>query len=214
VEVKVLTIRPPWSDLIALGFKKVEFRTWKADYRGPLVIHAGLTVDKPAISFIAKMLSKPWSSNRYVGDEQRETMKRYLVHPRRGMALAIATLASIDKSEYHDKELGFAPEMWGWVLEGLKPLKREVPMTGQQGLFTVKGSILDQIQRAAFGESKDIKLNLTIQELNKGPLKAMGPSTTLAGASRKGTLEEAREQHTVDGEGRRYVQKGLFKVPE
>lgn len=212
--MKCLTIKPPWSDLIALGFKKVEFRTWKADYRGPLAIHAGQSVDKAAISYLTKRLDTPWKLNRHVGDEQMEAMKRYLVYPRRGIVLAVVDLVSIDKSEYHDKELGFDVELWGWVLDDVKVLKREVPMKGQLGLFTVKKNIEDQIRRAMEGSSKDIKLDLKIQEMNKGPLKAMGPSTTLAEASKKGTLEEAREQHTVDGEGRRYVQRGLFKVPE
>lgn len=212
--MKCLTIRPPWSDLIVLGFKRVEFRTWKVDYRGPVAIHAGMSVDKAAILYLTKRLDMPWKLNRHVGDEQLETMKRYLVYPRRGVVLAVANLVSIDKSEYHDKELGFSVDEWGWVLDDVKALKREVPLKGQLGLFSVKGSIEDQIRRAMEGNLKDIKLDLKIQEQDKGPLKATGPSTTLAGASKKGTLEEAREQHTVDGEGRRYVQRGLFKVPE
>ena len=38
--VKVLTIRQPWAWLIVSGYKDIENRTWKTNYRGPLLIHA------------------------------------------------------------------------------------------------------------------------------------------------------------------------------
>lgn len=211
--MKCLTIKPPWSDLIVLGFKRVEFRSWKADYRGPLVIHAGLSVDKSVISHLQRMLDRPWTMNRHVEDEQRERMKQYLAYPRRGVALAVASLVSIDKSEYHDKELGFSPESWGWVLEDIRPLTREVPMKGMLGLFSVSGSIEDQIQRAMAGISKDIKLDLRIQEMNRTPERAVEPPQTVAMPTRQERQRDAQGTVTTDSEGRRYVQRGLFKVP-
>ncbi len=47
--MKVLTIKQPFASLIAEGYKEYEFRTWKTKYRGPLLIHAGLGVDKKAM---------------------------------------------------------------------------------------------------------------------------------------------------------------------
>ncbi len=47
--MKVLTIKQPFASLIAEGYKEYEFRTWKTKYRGPLLIHAGLGVDKEAM---------------------------------------------------------------------------------------------------------------------------------------------------------------------
>lgn len=44
--MKVITIRQPWATLIAKGYKKYEFRTWKTNYRGKLLIHAGKGIDK------------------------------------------------------------------------------------------------------------------------------------------------------------------------
>lgn len=44
--MKVITIKEPWASLIASGYKKYEFRTWKTNYRGELYIHAGLGNDK------------------------------------------------------------------------------------------------------------------------------------------------------------------------
>lgn len=44
--MKALTIKEPWASLIINGYKKYEFRSWKTNYRGKLLIHAGLTLDK------------------------------------------------------------------------------------------------------------------------------------------------------------------------
>lgn len=44
--MKVLTIREPWATLIIEGYKSYEFRSWKTKYRGKVLIHAGLSLDK------------------------------------------------------------------------------------------------------------------------------------------------------------------------
>lgn len=47
--MKTLTLKQPWATVIASGIKKYEFRSWKTTYRGPLLIHAGIGVDKEAM---------------------------------------------------------------------------------------------------------------------------------------------------------------------
>ena len=44
--MKVLTIREPWASLIVNEYKKYEFRSWKTNYRGKILIHAGLNLEK------------------------------------------------------------------------------------------------------------------------------------------------------------------------
>jgi len=46
--MKVLTMIQPWATFLVLRVTQHETRTWKTGYRGPLAIHAGLTVDKAA----------------------------------------------------------------------------------------------------------------------------------------------------------------------
>ncbi len=41
--MKALTIKEPWASLIVQGFKRYEFRSWKTNYRGKVLIHAGLS---------------------------------------------------------------------------------------------------------------------------------------------------------------------------
>ena len=47
--MKVLTIKQPWATLIAEGLKEYEFRSWKTNYRGDILIHAGAGIDKDAM---------------------------------------------------------------------------------------------------------------------------------------------------------------------
>lgn len=48
--MKTLTIKQPWATLIKEGLKEYEFRSWKTNYRGPILIHAGMGVDKEAMT--------------------------------------------------------------------------------------------------------------------------------------------------------------------
>lgn len=58
--MKVITIKQPFASLIAEGYKKYEFRTWKTKYRGDILIHAGKGIDKAAMKkFEAFNLSYP-----------------------------------------------------------------------------------------------------------------------------------------------------------
>lgn len=47
--MKTLTINQPFATLIVEGLKEYEFRTWKTNYRGEILIHAGKSVDKKAM---------------------------------------------------------------------------------------------------------------------------------------------------------------------
>lgn len=48
--MKVLTIKNPWATLIVYGLKTYEFRSWKTNYRGKILIHAGMNPDKNEIA--------------------------------------------------------------------------------------------------------------------------------------------------------------------
>lgn len=44
--MKALTIKQPWASLIVDGYKCYEFRSWKTNYRGKILIHAGKNLEK------------------------------------------------------------------------------------------------------------------------------------------------------------------------
>ena len=68
-DARALTIRQPWASLIALGVKTIETRGWRTDYRGPLVIHAGLTYE-------------PWNVDG--GDDEWKSGSQVLIEPKTG----------------------------------------------------------------------------------------------------------------------------------
>ena len=41
--MKCITVRQPWAWAIVEGLKRIENRTWTTRYRGPLLIHAGVS---------------------------------------------------------------------------------------------------------------------------------------------------------------------------
>ena len=43
--MKAISIRQPWAWLIVNGYKDIENRTWKTNYRGKLLIHASGKLD-------------------------------------------------------------------------------------------------------------------------------------------------------------------------
>lgn len=47
--MKVITLKQPWATLVAEGIKKYEFRSWKYNYRGEILIHAGAGIDSDAM---------------------------------------------------------------------------------------------------------------------------------------------------------------------
>ena len=47
--MKVVTVKQPWATLISEGIEEYEFRSWKTNYRGKLLIHAGAGIDREAM---------------------------------------------------------------------------------------------------------------------------------------------------------------------
>ena len=53
--MKVISIRQPWASLIVEGYKEFEFRNWKTKYRGEILIHASLAVEKDNMKAFSKL---------------------------------------------------------------------------------------------------------------------------------------------------------------
>lgn len=65
--MKVLTIRQPWATLIMQQDKRFEFRSWKTEYRGELLIHAGKMMDKEAVERLRKYLPQELPVGKILG---------------------------------------------------------------------------------------------------------------------------------------------------
>jgi hypothetical protein len=43
--MKALTVKQPWASLVVEGIKDIENRTWKTNFKGRVLIHAGIRPD-------------------------------------------------------------------------------------------------------------------------------------------------------------------------
>lgn len=118
-----LTIKQPWAQLIMLGVKDIENRTWVPDhdYRGPIFVHAGMK----------------WDSDPWPDDPALEAFGLTHFTPEkltRGAILGTVEIVDVitdSKSPWADHH----PLMWHWVLSDPKPLPAPIPWRGQLGLW-------------------------------------------------------------------------------
>jgi hypothetical protein len=115
--VKALSIRQPWAWLIVTGHKDIENRSWRTNYRGPLLIHAGRAIDPSSLGHIER---------RY---GLRIPAKKLL----RGGIIGVVELVDVVR-EYRGP--WFDREGFGWVLTNPHPLDF-IEMAGRLGLFDI-----------------------------------------------------------------------------
>ena len=108
--MKVLTIKEPWASLIIAGYKKYEFRSWKTNYRGKILIHAGLTIEKD-------MLKK---------------FKSYNLNCQPGYIILNEELINIDPVVYGRNNHVCT---YAWKLENVIKYKKPIPIKGKLGLW-------------------------------------------------------------------------------
>ena len=120
--MKALTICQPYAEMILLGEKRVENRTWSTRFRGRFAIHAGK--------------SREWMDP----DDERP----YVF----GAVVAFATLLAVehvDDIEAGGLDLRFpwlrehshCHGPFCWVLGDVQRITQPVPMKGAQGLWTI-----------------------------------------------------------------------------
>lgn len=125
--MKALTIRQPWADAIAHQTKRVENRTWKTNYRGPVLIHAAAARDPKAVVY----------------------------GPRPDIRSAI--IATADIVDCHYSEDGQCCGPWGqenvyhWTLNNVTTLDEAIPCTGRLGLWTPGDGILSAATKQTSG---------------------------------------------------------------
>lgn len=64
--MKALSIKEPYASLIAYGYKRIETRSYKTNYRGELYIHASLTNFNGDLSNTYKYINKDKYNNGYI----------------------------------------------------------------------------------------------------------------------------------------------------
>lgn len=140
--MKAITVLQPWAWLLATGKKRCETRSWKTNYRGEILIHAG----KQNLTLCMK----------------RETIFEARYMKQTGVFdIDLATGAIIGKAdlvncvrideaihrlvrEQHIEEDAFgnfSPGRYAWVMENPVLFDTPIPARGRQGLWNWEGEI-------------------------------------------------------------------------
>lgn len=128
--MKALTIKQPWASLIIEGYKKYEFRSWKTNYRGKILIHAGLSLEK----------------------DVQERFKDYNLDYKLGYIIGeveIVDCILVDK-DFNQSLRNIDPIVYGrsnhvenyaWKLENIKKYDNPIPCKGKLSLWDYDGEL-------------------------------------------------------------------------
>ena len=119
--MKTLTIKEPWASLIVQGFKKYEFRSWKTNYRGKILIHAGLSkenIDK------FKDYNLDISSGEIIGEA-------YITNCILVDESVDKKLRKLDKTVYENNHIG----LYAFKLDNIKKYDKKIKTKGKLGLW-------------------------------------------------------------------------------
>lgn len=126
--MKVLTIKQPWASLIANKYKSYEFRSWKTNYRGKILIHAGKSLEKDMLKRFDK-----YNLDIELGAIIAEA---YLTDCILVTKEFQDNLRKIDETVYaknnHEK-------MYAWKLENIKKYKEPIYVNEKLGLWNYEG---------------------------------------------------------------------------
>ena len=125
--MKVLTIREPWASLIINDYKKYEFRSWKTNYRGKILIHTSQNIEKEMLSRF-----KDYNLNCIGGSiiGEAELTDCILVDENFNQ-----NLRKIDNIVYGRSN---HVEKYAWKLENVKKYDEPIPMKGKLGLWNIE----------------------------------------------------------------------------
>ena len=129
--MKILTVCQPYASLIISGQKRIENRTWRTNYRGPLAIHAGAS----------KKILWTWHCGEDVS----------LPYPMPFSAI-LGVVDLIDCVTFSQAYAKY-PQLCGvhhegplcWILSNPRRLDAPIDCTGAQGLRTVPPNLAAEI---------------------------------------------------------------------
>lgn len=123
--MKVLTIRQPWASLIIDGYKRFEFRSWKTNYRGELLIHAGQGIDKDAMKRLKEYIPKDMPLGKIIGKVNLvdciKTTPEFFEERQK------------ENSEVYSKSI--FKEEYAWQMELIEKFDNPVAIKGKLGLW-------------------------------------------------------------------------------
>lgn len=139
--MKAISLWQPWASAIALGVKRIETRSRKTNYRGPIAIHAALRHKLEQIEAFDELLEH--DRIRFAFEDSLDLSFHTLP-----FGCVVATAEIVDCRPVGDLKLELLTEeeialgdytagRYGWVLANVKRLGKPIPARGWQGFFEV-----------------------------------------------------------------------------
>lgn len=136
--MKTLSLLEPWASLIACGAKRIETRSWKHPYRGPLLIHASKGCK-------AENMNLAWQEPFFSALKGIHIIKDGKTALQYSPGCIIATCNLVDCIEmtpeniaevgYLEKEFGiYEPGRYMWILEDVRRID-PIPAKGRLMLW-------------------------------------------------------------------------------
>lgn len=124
--MRVITLKQPWATLVAEGLKKYEFRSWKLNYRGEILIHAGKGVDEDAMKKF-EHLNLKYPQSKIVAKVK--------------ILDCIELNDKINKQIIEENELVYGHKYnrtgYAWKLELIEKINNSKEISGKQGIWNI-----------------------------------------------------------------------------
>jgi hypothetical protein len=124
--MKCLSIKQPYADLVTSGRKTIELRTWNTKFRGEFLVHASKKIDKEACKQ-NKIDPASLTSGAIVGQANLYDVKFY---KNRNMFVQ-------DKKK-HLAESKYSDHKYGFLIKNATKFRRPLLMAGKLGFFNVE----------------------------------------------------------------------------
>lgn len=123
--MKVLTLKQPWASLVAEGIKQYEFRTWKTNYRGKVLIHAGAGVEKKELDRF-KDLDLDYPSKKIIAEVEIED--------------CLELDDNLNKKIISENNIAYGSKYrtgYAWKLKNVKKINVDKEINGKLGLWNI-----------------------------------------------------------------------------
>lgn len=123
--MKALTLKQPWATLVSEGIKEYEFRSWKTNYRGKVLIHAGAGIDKKEMERF-KDLNLKYPSKRIIAEVEIED--------------CLELDDKLNQKIISENNIAYGSKIrtgYAWKLKNVKKIKSSKEINGKLGLWNI-----------------------------------------------------------------------------
>lgn len=127
--MKVLTLKQPWATLVAEGIKEYEFRSWKTNYRGKILIHAGAGIDKKDMEKFND-LNLDFPSKKIIAEVE--------------LVECLELDDELNEKIINENNIAYGTKKrngYAWKLKNVKKINIEKEIKGQLGLWNIDTDI-------------------------------------------------------------------------